>query len=269
MEHFTMVRPGTRVDLSAIDPDFHEGLSKRDPEVKRRTKQARERMYDLQERLYAEGQQSLLIVLQALDTGGKDGTIKHVMRGLNPSGCRVASFKVPTAEELAHDFLWRVHRQTPRAGEIVVFNRSHYEDVLVVRVHGLVPEEVWRRRYQRINEFEQLLVEAGTRIVKFFLYISKEEQRERLQARLDSPAKHWKFHPADLAERRRWDEYIAAYEDALTECSTPVAPWYIIPANRKWYRNMIVAEILAATLEEMDPKFPAVDFDPKAIVIED
>lgn len=263
-----MVKPGTRVELSGVDPDFHEDLSKRDPEVKRRTDEARDRMYDLQERLYAEGKQSLLIVLQALDTGGKDGTIGHVMRGMNPAGCRVASFKVPSSEELAHDFLWRIHQQAPRKGEIVVFNRSHYEDVLVVRVHELVPERVWRRRYQQINEFEQLLHESGTRIVKLFLYISKDEQRERLQARLDDPEKQWKFRPADLAERGRWDDYIAAYEDALSECSTPIAPWHIIPANRKWYRNMIVAEIVDAALAEMDPQFPAVDFDPSAVVID-
>ncbi len=268
MEHFTRVRPGARVDLSAIDPDFHEDLPKRAPEVKQRTNTARERMRDLQERLYAEGKQSLLIVLQALDTGGKDGTIAHVMRGMNPAGCRVASFKTPTPEELAHDFLWRIHRQTPRRGEIVVFNRSHYEDVLVVRVHGLVPEEVWRRRYQQINEFERLLSASDTRVLKFFLYISKDEQKARLQARLDDPEKHWKFRPADLAERRRWDEYIAAYEDALSECSPPIAPWHIIPANRKWYRNMIVAEIIAETLAEMNPQFPALDFDPATIVID-
>jgi len=268
MEHFTMVKPGTRVDLGAVDPDFHEDLAKRDPEVKRRREEARDRMRDLQERLYAQGERSLLIVLQALDTGGKDGTIGHVMRGMNPAGCRVASFKVPSSEELAHDFLWRVHQQAPRKGEIVVFNRSHYEDVLVVRVHELVPEEVWRRRYQQINEFEQLLYETGTRILKLFLYISKDEQKERLQARLDNSEKHWKFRPADLSERKRWDDYVAAYEDALSECSTPIAPWHIIPANRKWFRNMTVAEIVAETLAEMDPQFPAVDFDPSAVVIE-
>ncbi len=267
MEHFAMVEPGTRVDLSAIDPDFREGLSKRDEEVKRRRDAARDAMGDLQQRLYAEGTQSLLIVLQAMDTGGKDGTIRHVMRGLNPAGVHVASFKVPTPQELAHDFLWRVHRHTPRRGQIVVFNRSHYEDVLVVRVHELVPERVWRRRYERINEFEQLLAEAGTRILKLFLYISKAEQKERLQARLDNPDKHWKFSPADTKERKLWEEYIAAYEDALTHCSTEVAPWFVIPANRKWYRNMIVAEIIEAAMREMAPRFPEVDFDPSKITI--
>ncbi len=268
MEHFAKVRPGTKVDLAAIDPDFHEGLRKRAPEVEERLDAARDAMRDLQERLYAEGRQSLLIVLQAMDTGGKDGTIRHVMRGLNPAGVHVASFKVPTPEELAHDFLWRIHRHTPRAGTIAVFNRSHYEDVLVVRVHELVPEETWRRRYDQINEFEELLAETGTRILKLFLYISKDEQRKRLQARLDNPDKHWKFSPADLRERSRWNDYIAAYEDALTHCSTEIAPWFVIPANRKWYRNMIVAEIIAGTLREMDPQFPAVDFDPDQIVID-
>lgn len=268
MEHFTTVVPGTKVRLDEVDPDFHEGLKKRDEVVKERTYAAREEMRELQSRLYAEGRQSLLIVLQAPDTGGKDGTIRHAFRGLNPSGCRVASFKVPTTEELAHDFLWRIHQQTPRRGEIVIFNRSHYEDVLVVRVHELVPEAVWRRRYNQINEFEELLADCGTRVLKLFLCISKEEQRERLQARLDNPEKHWKFSPGDLSERARWDDYMAAYEEALTECSTEVAPWQIIPANRKWYRNMIVAEIVAATLREMAPVYPEVDFDPGAIVIE-
>jgi len=268
VEHPTMVRPGTRVRLDEIDPDFHEGLGKRDDEVKERLKQARDAMLELQERLYAEGEQSLLIVLQAMDTGGKDGTIKHVMRGLNPVGVCVSSFKVPTPEELAHDFLWRVHQRVPRRGQIAVFNRSHYEDVLVVRVHELVPEPVWRRRYEQINEFERLLAETGTRIVKLFLYISKEEQRERLQKRLDNPDKHWKFSPADLEERELWDDYIAAYEDALTLCATEVAPWFVIPANRKWYRNMIVAELIEGALREMNPQFPEPDFDPRQIVLE-
>ncbi|MGD9495656.1 MAG: polyphosphate kinase 2 family protein [Armatimonadota bacterium] len=268
MEHPTMVQPGTRVDLRAIDPDLHEGLDKRDAQVRERLDAAREAMGDLQERLYAEGEQSLLIVLQAMDTGGKDGTIRHVMRGLNPAGVCVSGFKVPTAEELAHDFLWRVHQRVPRAGQIGVFNRSHYEDVLVVRVHGLVPEATWRRRYDQINEFEDLLAKSGTHIIKLFLHISKDEQRQRLQARLDDPTKHWKFRPSDLEERGRWDEYLDAYEDALTYCSTAVAPWFVIPANRKWYRNMIVAEIIAATLREMDPQFPAVDFDPSTVVID-
>lgn len=268
MQHFTMVEPGTRVRLDEINPDFHEGLSKRDAIVEQRTDAARDAMRDLQERLYAEGSQSLLIVLQALDTGGKDGTIKHVMRGLNPAGVCVKSFKRPTPEELAHDFLWRVHPHVPSKGHISVFNRSHYEDVLVVRVHSLVDEAIWMRRYNQINEFEELLAENGTRILKLFLYISRDEQKDRLQKRLDNPDKHWKFDPADLKERGLWDRYIEAFEEALTRCSTEVAPWHVIPANRKWYRNMIVAEIVAATLREMDPRFPDVDFDPASVVIE-
>lgn len=268
MRHFTKVTPGEQVWLDEIDPDFHQGLDKHDDEVEERTEAARERMRDLQERLYAEGKQSLLIVLQALDTGGKDGTIKHVMRGLNPAGVCVAGFKRPSTEELAHDFLWRVHPHAPAKGHISVFNRSHYEDVLVVRVHSLVSERIWGRRYDQINEFEELLAENGTRILKFFLYISRDEQKERLQKRLDNPDKHWKFDPADLKERKLWDDYIEAFEEALTRCSTETAPWFIIPANRKWFRNMIVAEIIAEALEEMDPQFPEPDFDPASIVIE-
>ncbi|MFW6156920.1 MAG: polyphosphate kinase 2 family protein [Armatimonadota bacterium] len=268
MQHFTMVTPGQQVELDSIDPDFHEGLSKKDDVVKERTEAARAEMRDLQERLYAEGRQSLLIVLQALDAGGKDGTIKHVMRGLNPAGVCVKGFKKPTAEELAHDFLWRIHPHVPARGQIAVFNRSHYEDVLIVRVNGLVRESIWERRYNQINEFEELLAETGTRILKLFLYISKDEQKERLQKRLDNPNKHWKFAPGDLKERAMWPDYIEAFETALTRCSTEVAPWHIIPANRKWFRNMIVAELVAATLREMDPQFPEVDFDPSEIVIE-
>jgi len=268
MGHFTKVKPGDKVRLDKVDPDFHEGLSKRDAVVKERTDAAHKEMRGLQERLYAECGQSLLVVLQALDTGGKDGTIKHVMRGLNPAGVCVRGFKAPTSEELAHDFLWRVHPYVPAKGHITVFNRSHYEDVLVVRVHELVPEEIWRRRYDQINEFEELLAETGTHILKIYLHISKDEQKERLQARLDNPDKHWKFSAADLKERALWDDYTEAFEEALTRCSTKRAPWHIIPANRKWYRNMIVAELLAETLRNMDPQFPEPDFDPAEIVID-
>lgn len=264
----TLVKPGTRVKLKDRDPDYHAGLQKGDEEVEERIAQAREEMYSLQEWLYAEQERALLIVLQAMDTGGKDGTIKHVMRGLNPQGVHVASFKQPTPEELAHDFLWRVHRQTPRRGQIGVFNRSHYEDVLVVRVHDLVSKKVWERRYDQINEFEELLVESGTRLLKLFLYISKDEQKERLQSRLDNPKKNWKFAPADLEERKFWDDYIEAYEDALTRCSTKAAPWHIIPANRKWYRNLVVAELVRDELAAMNPKCPQPESDLSQIVIE-
>ncbi len=264
----TLVKPGTKVRLKDCDPDYHAGLQKGDEEVEERIARAQEEMYDLQEWLYAEQKRSLLIVLQAMDTGGKDGTIKHVMRGLNPQGVHVASFKKPTPEELAHDFLWRVHRQTPRRGQIGVFNRSHYEDVRVVRGHNLVPKKVWKRRYDQINEFEELLVESGTRILKLFLHISADEQKERLQARLDDPSKNWKFETADLEERKLWDEYVEAYEDALSACNTKAAPWHIIPANRKWYRNLAVAELVRDELAAMNPKCPQPKADLSQIVIE-
>ncbi len=211
---------------------------------------------DLGYRLYAEDRRSLLLVLQGMDTAGKDGTIRHVMRGFNPQSCRVTSFKQPGAEELAHDFLWRVGRAVPRKGSIGIFNRSHYEDVLVVRVHNLVPESQWKRRYRRINQFEKLLTDGGTAIVKIFLHISKDEQRRRLQARLDDPTKRWKFSRADLKERSYWDDYQRAYEAALTRCNTEHAPWCVVPADRKWYRNLIVSRILRKTLEKMSPQFP-------------
>jgi PPK2 family polyphosphate:nucleotide phosphotransferase len=226
------------------------------------------RLEELQELFYADNRHRLLVVLQATDTGGKDGTISSVFDGVNPLGVKVASFKKPTEAELAHDYLWRVHPHVPANGEIVIFNRSHYEDVLVVRVHDLVPEERWRRRYEQIVDFEKLLIEEGTTIVKFFLHISKDEQRERLQARLDDPQKHWKFSMGDLDERKRWDEYQAAFEEAISNTSTDSAPWYVIPANRKWYRNIVVATILIETLESLDLRFPEPEEDPSGIVVE-
>ena len=264
----TLVEPGSKVSLADFDPDYRGELKKSDPEVKRRRKEAIKRIYELQERLWAEGGQALLVVLQALDAGGKDGTIRHVMKGLNPQGVKVAGFKVPTDEELGHDFLWRVHLQTPRKGQIGVFNRSHYEDVLVVRVKQLVPEQVWGRRYDDINDFERLLHDSGTRVLKFYLHISKDEQKGRLQKRLEDPTKHWKFSSGDLHERVRWDEYMTAYEDALSRCSTEHAPWHIIPANRKWYRNLVVAETIRDTLEEMNPQWPEAKIDLSGVVIE-
>ena len=230
--------PGDRAATEAAIAGMHDDLSL------------------LQERLYAEDERSLLIVLQALDAGGKDGTIKNVFRGLNPAGCKVVSFKVPSAEERSHDFLWRVHTKAPARGEVVVFNRSHYEDVLVVRVHDLVPESVWRPRFDLINAFEANLAAAGTRIVKLFLHISKEEQAERFQARLDDPSKRWKFRAGDLDERARWDDYIAAFEEAISRTSSEAAPWYVVPADRKWYRNWAVNRILVETLADMDPQYP-------------
>ena len=211
----------------------------------------------LQEQLYAEGKHRLLIVLQAMDTGGKDGVIRAVFEGVNPQGVKVASFKVPTPVELSHDYLWRVHQQTPGKGEMVIFNRSHYEDVLVVRVHQLVPEEVWSRRYQHIREFERLLADEGTTVLKFYLHIDLQEQAQRFLARVEDPTKQWKFNPGDLDERDRWEEYMKAYEDMLNQTSTDWAPWYIIPANKKWYRNWLISKIVIKTLKDLDMRYPA------------
>jgi PPK2 family polyphosphate:nucleotide phosphotransferase len=218
--------------------------------------------------LYAEHKQKVLVVLQALDTGGKDGTIRAVFEGVNPAGVKVASFKVPTAIESDHDFLWRIHQQTPGKGEIVIFNRSHYEDVLVVRVHNLVDKDVWKRRYDHINHFEKLLTDEGTTIIKIFLHISKEEQKERLQERLDIPEKNWKFSSGDLKERALWDEYQKAYEDVLKKTSTDYAPWYIIPANRNWYRNYLISSILVKKLESLNMEYPSPEEGLDNIVIE-
>jgi len=261
------VKPGTEVDLSSIDARDSGRIRSKDQANERRRLNIG-RLNELQSRLYAENKRSLLVVLQGMDTAGKDGTIRHVMTGVNPQGCRVQPFKSPSSEELDHDFLWRIHRAVPSRGTIGLFNRSHYEDVLIVRVHNLLPKEVWSKRYQQINRFEENLVESGTTILKFFIYISKKEQKERLQARLDNPEKTWKFNPADIEERKKWDDYSKAYEAALTKCSTPWAPWYVIPSDRKWYRNLAVSEIIADELESMDLKIPQPDFDPSDIVIE-
>ncbi|MGP1271805.1 MAG: PPK2 family polyphosphate kinase [Phycisphaerales bacterium] len=266
------VQPGTRVELGSIDPTRTPGLS--GPEaVERAAAEALhaeniEALRRLQYRLWAEARRSLLVVLQGMDTAGKDGTIRHVLGPLNPQGVRIAAFKQPTPEELAHDFLWRVHARSPRAGEIVVFNRSHYEDVLVVRVLGLVPEPVWRARFDRINEFEALLTQAGTAVVKIMLHISKDEQRKRLQARLDDPEKRWKFSRGDLETRKRWEDYQRAYEEAIERCNTPDCPWHIVPADEKWYRNWAISSILRARLERMDPKPPPPEADLDGLVVE-
>lgn len=233
--------------LEDFDSDANGGLDK--DSAKPLMKALNRRLEALQERLYAHGQERLLVVLQATDTGGKDGTIRAVFDRVNPQGVHVASFKKPTEKELAHDYLWRVHEHTPAVGDITIFNRSHYEDVLVVRVHELVERETWSRRYEHIRNFEQMLADEGTTIVKLYLHISKEEQRERLQARVDDPAKHWKFELGDLDERKLWDSYQAAFEDMLRETSTPAAPWYVIPANRKWYRNIVISQIMVDILE--------------------
>jgi PPK2 family polyphosphate:nucleotide phosphotransferase len=246
--------------LSGIDTRSTPGVKHRaDTEVG--TPDLLDRLESVQERLWVEGTRSLLVVLQAMDTGGKDGTISHVVRAMNPQGVEIASFKKPTEDELAHHFLWRMDQRLPVPGEVVIFNRSHYEDVLVVRVHQLVPKDVWSSRYDEINEWEARLTDAGTTIVKCFLHISYDEQRERLLARLDDPEKHWKFNEGDIDERAKWEDYQAAYEDAIGRCSTDAAPWFVVPADRKWYRNWAVANLLAETMEQLDPQFPSPKLD--------
>jgi len=263
-----LVKPGKKINLDDWDADDKSLADGNKEEGKVDLDQLNDELEILQELFYAEQKHRLLIVLQGMDTSGKDGVIRHVFDGVNPQGVRVASFKVPTPEELSHDYLWRVHKQTPGKGEIVIFNRSHYEDVLVVRVHSLVDEDVWKKRYDQINAFERLLTEEGTTMLKFYLHIDKKEQKERLQARLDEPDKNWKFNVGDLEERKLWPDYQKAYEDVLSKTSTEYAPWYIIPSNRKWYRNLLIGQIIVETLKEMKMELPAVDFNPKDIVIE-
>lgn len=246
---------GINVDLSTWDPNDTADVADK-VAGKEILKANRKEIIRLQQQLYAENRQSLLVVFQAMDTGGKDGCIENVFKGVNPSGVRVRSFKSPNAVELSHDFLWRIHQHTPPTGHISVFNRSHYEDVLVVRVKDLVPKSIWSKRYQQINSFEESLQERGTRIIKFYLHISKDEQKERLESRLENPDKHWKFSRADLAEREYWDDYQRAFESVLGKCSTESAPWYVVPANKKWFRDVVVSSTILKTLQEMDPRFP-------------
>ena len=227
-----------------------------------------EQMALLARKLYAENRRSLLIVLQAMDAAGKDSTVRTVTRGMNPRSCQVHSFKKPSEEELDHDFLWRIHKVVPRKGNVAIFNRSHYEDVLVVRVHDLVPTDVWSQRYEQINHFERILNQNGTTIIKCYLHISEDEQRERLQARMDDPDAHWKVNLGDLEERKLWSSYRKAFNDAITKCNTDHAPWYIIPADRKWYRNLVVSELIKSTLEQMDPRYPQAEQDYRGIIVE-
>jgi PPK2 family polyphosphate:nucleotide phosphotransferase len=248
------VTPGRPFRLSAVDPEETPGVDK--ATARERLKVDLGRLSTLQERLYAEAGQSLLLILQAMDGGGKDSTIKRVFSGINPQGCYVANFKTPTSEELAHDFLWRVHQRVPSKGYIAVFNRSHYEDVLVARVHSLAPTGLIEARYEHINAFEKLLHDHGTRVVKVFLHISKEYQLERMRRRQKRPDKLWKFAPEDLKELELWDSYMEAYEVALNRCSTPWAPWHVVPANHKWFRSLLVTRLLIETLQLMDPKYP-------------
>jgi PPK2 family polyphosphate:nucleotide phosphotransferase len=263
-----LVKPEKKVKLSEHNPndmgDFKGGKKKGLSELEK----LNDKLEALQEVLFAEHKHKVLIVLQAMDTGGKDGVIRRVFDGVNPAGVRVASFKAPTPEELDHDYLWRIHKQVPGKGEVVVFNRSHYEDVLVVRVHELVPPEVWMKRFDQINEFERTLAESGTTILKFYLHIDRDEQKERLRARLDDPTKRWKFRLGDLEERKLWDDYMEAYEDVLSKTSTDYAPWYIIPANRKWYRDLVISSVLVETLEDLKMKYPESEENLDGVVIE-
>jgi len=259
-----MVEPGAKVRLSKIDPSYtgkHESHEKALPEIQKNTA----RMDKLQYLLYADGSQSLLVVLQALDAAGKDGVIRHVFSGMNPQGTFVYGFKAPSKEEAAHDFLWRTHRRTPGKGEVVIFNRSHYEDVLVVRVHNLVPHSVWSKRYELINDFETMLSRNNTTILKFFLHISPQEQLTRFKQRLDDPSRQWKISENDYTECEFWPKYVDAYEDAIALTSTKRAPWYIIPSNHKWFRNLAVSQIIADTMNEMGLKLPPTRVDIAAI----
>ncbi len=259
------IPPGKRIRLEDWPTAGGDGMEK--SEARRRLEIIGPQMADWQHRLYAEQRRAVLVVLQAMDAGGKDGVIRRVFTFLNPQGCRVTSFKTPTPSELAHDFLWRIHQAVPARGEVGVFNRSHYEDVLIVRVQNLVRQKVWEQRYDQINDFERMLTENGTAIFKFILHISREEQRQRLEERLRDPSKHWKADPADARERECWDDYIAAYEDAIERCGTPWAPWHVIPADRKWFRDLAIAEIFLEGLRSLRPQYPPPKVDLSKIVI--
>ncbi|HEY4688761.1 MAG TPA: polyphosphate kinase 2 family protein [Anaerolineae bacterium] len=261
------VKPGSKMNLTRWDPDDASGFKGDKEAAVERLAKLNQQLAALQETLYAEHKHKVLILLQAMDTGGKDGTIRSVFEGINPQGVRVASFKGPTPIELDHDYLWRVHQQVPGRGEIVIFNRSHYEDALIVRVHNLVPPKVWRKRYDHINAFERMLADEGTTILKFFLHISKGEQQKRLQARLDEPNKRWKFNTADLGERKLWPQYMQAYADAIGQTSTGWAPWHVVPANRKWYRNLVVASVIVETLKGLKMRYPKPEADLDQVVI--
>ena len=263
-----IVKPGELVSLNDYVPGYTGSYTKKG-QTKRRLKKLHKQLLKLQELLYAENQRALLIILQGMDTCGKDGTIRKVMAGINVQGCDVVNFKVPSTDELSRDFLWRAHRVAPPKGKIGIFNRSHYEDVLVVRVHNLVPEPVWAQRYQQINDFEKMLVENGTVVLKFFLHISKEEQKARLESRISDPTKHWKITEADIRERAYWDDYMQAYEAVLQECSTDWAPWHIIPADKKWYRNLVIAECIVDTLRKLGMRYPEPTADVAKFTIDD
>lgn len=261
MRSLHIAKPNTKLDLTQLPTRGGEEAGLDRDAAEQQFKALRKELRELQYRLYAEDKRKLLIVLQALDAGGKDGTIRNVFQGVNPQGVKVASFKAPTKFELEHDYLWRIHKQVPSKGIIGVFNRSHYEDVLIVRVQKFVPESVWRPRYEQINQFEKLLADTGTTILKFYLHISKDEQKKRLQDRLDRPEKNWKFEEGDLVQRKKWDEYLEAFEDVFEYTSTAYAPWHVIPADQKWYRNWAIMNVIVSTLKEMNPQFPKPSVD--------
>jgi PPK2 family polyphosphate:nucleotide phosphotransferase len=263
-----LVEPGKKIELAKSDPNDNREFDGGKEKGLKRLQELNLELQELQELLYAEGKHKVLVVLQAMDTGGKDGAIRRVFEGVNPQGVRVENFKVPTAEELAHDYLWRVHKVVPGSGEITVFNRSHYEDVLVVRVHDIVPKFIWKMRFDQINQFEKLLTENGTTILKFFLNIDKDEQKERLQARLDDPTKHWKFRLGDLEERKLWGKYMEAYQDVLNKTSTEFAPWYVVPANRKWYRDLVISTVIVEMLKGLKMTYPVPEENLDGVVIE-
>jgi PPK2 family polyphosphate:nucleotide phosphotransferase len=262
------VEPGSRLRLRDVDAGATPGAKGGKQKTLQRLADLRDRLEEQQRMLWAEHRRKVLVVLQGMDTSGKDGTISHVFEAVNPMGVRVALFKQPTTEELACDFLWRVHKRVPGVGEMGIFNRSHYEDVLVVRVKDLVPKETWKSRYRQINDFERLLVETGTTVLKFFLHIDADEQKKRLEERLRDPTKRWKFSPSDLLDRKLWDRYMEAYEDAIRKCSTEEAPWYVVPSNKKWYRNLVVASVLVETLEGLGMKLPETPPELEKIQIE-
>jgi len=265
-----LVEPGSKIDLGKIDSGerelFKDGGKEESADA---FDKLQDELQQLQKVLYAQNKHRILVVIQAMDTGGKDGCIKHVFSRIDPQGVHVRSFKKPDEEELARDFLWRVHDKVPRDGQLVIFNRSHYEDILAVKVKKLFPEKVWKQRYRHVVEFERMLAEEGTTIVKIYLHISKDEQKERLESRLENPNKHWKFNPDDLKDRALWTDFMETYEDLISKTSTKYAPWYVVPANRKWYRNLVVARIMVDTMKKLDMKFPEIDWDPSEMSVGD
>ena len=261
-----LVPPGKNIKLTDYDPDDTAGVTDKQ-EAEKDLVKLRKQLSDLQLVLYAEHKHALLVVLQALDAGGKDGTIRHIFTGVNPQGCAVTAFKVPTPEEADHDFLWRIHKAVPPVGMIGIFNRSHYESVLVERVHNLVPKDVWKERYGQINAFEEMLSANRVHILKFFLHISKDEQKRRIEARIHDKAKNWKMNMSDIKERKHWDDYQAAFTEALSKCSTSYAPWYIVPANKKWFRNVVISQVIVDYLKSLNMQLPRGEFDPDKVVV--